>query len=197
MRLIVEVTGQEPIDPSGPLVDETFAMYRKRVMPEKCSQRWQEAGLGVVEREFKGTPLALMTWDRSDMWIERLKTAMVDRTRVENRKSGRPKADFTPKVTTVRKRQCADESVRRYASFLSGVLDGVARTREERLLGLRVDQHPARGHLLPRKKVPVPVALTQEEVACVLAATTREPVRRWALLTIKLGCRVEESMTLE
>ena len=195
---VVAAVFEQPVaTASEPTVSRVFEIYRARVMPTKHSQVWQQEGLRVVEPEFKDTPLSLMTWDRIDLWIDKLKTEMTERTVVEKLPAHRPKAGVKPKVTVVRKRRYSDDSVRRYVFFLSGVLDGVAKTREGRLLGLRPDQNPARGHLLPSKKVPVPVALTQEEVARLLAALSdNETLRRWALLMIKLGCRVEEAMTL-
>ncbi len=132
------------------------------------------------------------------MWIDNLKTEMVERRIVAKRKPGRPKAGSLPDVRIEKKRRYCDGSVRRYAFFLSGVFDGVAKTREGRLLGLRPDQSPARGHLLPAKEEPVPVALTPEQVATLLdALAVNEPLRRWALLMIKLGCRVHEAMNVE
>ncbi len=182
----------------GPLVDRVFEIYRQKVMPTKYCQRWQETGLKTVEAEFKGLPLALMTWDRVDMWIDKLRTETIERKVLERRAPGRPKRGAQRRETVERKRRFCDDSVRRYSFFLSGVFDGVAKTREGRLLGLRPDQNPARGHLLPQKSIPVPVALTQEEVGRLIAALSdNEALRRWALLMIKLGCRVEEAMTLE
>ncbi len=195
---VAELVGAEPLDLTGPTFGMLLDEYEKRVKPLKRNQDWQAFVIGVLRSELGAVPLVALTPERVEHWITALRAAKVERKRfkVERHIAGKARHRRVPNGVELRPRLSAS-SIRKYVFAGSGVFSTLLKSGEiRRTFGIR--SNPFANQLLPDEEKSLPRVMRQADIEAFLAACAgvNERLRRWALVLLALGCRVEEAMTL-